>query len=156
MTTAHALSRAQEMRVFWAIVVQPLMAGGVAFLLFPVLLLDRGRETLAGGMVYSIDGALSVAIGAGLVAFVISVFAALPTAVWLIKRRQVSFGEALLFGLGFGNLPFAVGTLTLGTRGVAGFMSGMMFSSLLGLAGAAAFWTIALRQQNVSAAPEAG
>jgi hypothetical protein len=145
------------MRVFWGIVLQPFLVGGLAFLSFPVLLLDRRGRTLAGGVPADvIDAARSVAIGAGLVALLIALLGVLPTAVWLTKRRRVSLGEAILFGLGFGNLPFALGTILAGTYGVPGFVRGVVFSSLLGLAGAAAFWTIALRAQNLSRPPVNG
>jgi hypothetical protein len=157
MTRQRALSPAEEMRVFWGIVLQPFLVGGLAFLSFPVLLLDRRGRTLAGGFPADvIDAARSVAIGAGLVALLIALLGVLPTAVWLTKRRRVSLGEAILFGLGFGNLPLALGTIMAGTYGVPGFVRGVVFSSLLGLAGAAAFWTIALRAQNLSRPPEAG
>jgi flagellar biosynthesis component FlhA len=145
------------MRVFWGIVVQPFVVGGLAFISFPALLLDRGGRTLAGGFPADvIDAARSVAIGAGLVALVVALLGALPTAVWLTKRRPVSLGEALLFGLVFGNIPFELGTILAGSYGVPGFVRGMAFSSLLGLAGAAAFWAIALRGQSVSRPPDAG
>ena len=140
--------------MFWGIVVQPFLAGALAFLSFPVLLLDRSGHTLAGGFpADGIDAARSVAIGAGLVALLIAVLGVLPTAVWLTKRGPVSLDRALLFGLAFGNLPFAIGTILAGTYGVPGFVRGAAFSSLLGLAGAAAFWAIALRGQNASPPP---
>ena len=155
-TRRRALSPAEEMRVFWGIVVQPFVAGGLAFISVPALLLDRSGRTLAGGFPSdAIDAARSVAIGAALVALIVALAGALPTAVWLAKRRRVSLGEALLFGLGFGNLPFAVGAILAGTYGLSGVLRAMAFASLLGLAGAAAFWTIALREQNVSRPPNA-
>jgi hypothetical protein len=149
MTAQRTLTRAEEMRVFWGIAVQPLLAGALAFLSFPFLLLDRSGRTLAGGFPADVtDAARSVAIGAGLAAVPVTLLGVLPTAVWLMKRRRISLGQALLFGLGFGNLPFAVGSMLAGTYGVPGFVRGVAFSSLLGLAGAAAFWTIALRERG--------
>ncbi|HEX7020556.1 MAG TPA: hypothetical protein VF159_11115, partial [Gemmatimonadaceae bacterium] len=91
------------------------------------------------------DAAASVAVGTGLVALVVTLLGALPTAVWLMKRRRVSLSEALAFGLAFGNAPFLIGALLAGTYGVAGFIRGIAFSSLLGVIGAAVFWWIALR-----------
>jgi hypothetical protein len=137
------------MKLFAGLVVQPFIAGGLAFFLFPWLLLDSNGRSLAGGSpTDAVAAARSVAIGAGILAFVITLVAALPTAVWLTKRRFVSFAEALLWGLGFGNTPMVIGTLLAGTYGVAGFVRGVAFSSVLGIASAAMFWTISLRRQR--------
>jgi hypothetical protein len=88
-------------------------------------------------------------MGAGLLAFFVTLFGALPTAAWLTKRKQVSLGEALVFGFGFGNLPLILGTVLAGGHSVVGFVRGMAFSSLLGLTGAAVFWAVAIRRQKV-------
>lgn len=150
--TQRALSHAGEMRVFWGIVAQPFVVAAAAFVSFPVLLF--GRNLRASG------GALGIAVEAGVVALLVALLGALPTAVWLMKRRDVSLGEALLFGVGFGNVPFVVGTLLAGSYGVEGFARGAVFSSLLGAAGAAAFWAIAfrarLRESTIVAAPASG
>ena len=135
------------MRLFAGIVVQPFIAAGLAFLIFPLVLLDPGGRSLAGALPVDINGAArSVAIGAGIVALFVTLVGALPTAVWLTKRRFISFGEALLWGLGFGNFPMVVGTVLAGTYGVKGFVRGVVFSSVLSVAGAAMFWAIALRR----------
>src|SRR5689334_21524487 len=85
--------------------IQPFLAAIVAFFAFPVFLLDRNGETLAGGHPYdSTDAAASVAFGTGLVALFMTIAAVLPTALWLTRRFQLSLRDALLFGLGFGNL----------------------------------------------------
>jgi hypothetical protein len=134
-------------RLLAGIAVQPFLAGGLAFVSFPMLLLDRSGGTLAGGFPSdATDAAFSVAIGAGIVALLVSVAGVLPTVIWVTRRRHVALGEALLFGLGFGNLPFVVGTALAGVYGVGGFVRGAAFSSLLGLAGAGVFWVIALRE----------
>ena len=151
------LSPSEEMRMIAGLAVQPFLAGALAFLLFPLLLLDRSGRTLAGGIVDDItSAALSVAIATALVAFFVTLLVALPTAVWLAKRKRVPLSEALLFGVGFGNLPFVAGTILAGSYGVGGFVRGVAFSSLLGVIGAAAFWTIAIRSQKVASNSEAG
>jgi hypothetical protein len=63
------------------------------------------------------------------------------------RRRQLTLGDALLFGLAFGNLPCFLLFIATGSKipGVAFLVRGMAFSSVLGLAGAAAFWALALR-----------
>jgi hypothetical protein len=128
-------------------VVQPFLAAGVAVLSFPVLLLDRSGRTLAGGLMPdATDAAVSVALGTGLVALVVTAAGVLPTVLWLTERRRVSLREALLFGLGFGNLPYVLMAIAAGgTYGFTGFVRGVGFSSLLGLTGAATLWAIALR-----------
>ena len=138
------------MRMFAGLAVQPFLASAVALVAFPVLLLDRSGRTLAGSFPGDVaDAARSVAIGAGIVAFFVTLLVAAPTAVWLTKRRVVSLRDALLLGVGFGNLPFILGTVLGGSYGVAGFVRGMAFSSLLGLIGSAVFWAIAIRGQTV-------
>ena len=134
------------MRLLAGLIVQPFLAGALAFLFFPVLLLDWNGHTLAGGSpADATNAAWSVAIGAGVVALVVTVVGVVPTTLWLTKRKRVSFAEALLFGLGFGDFPFLVGALLAGTYGFAGFARGVAFSSLLGVTGAAVFWAIAIR-----------
>ena len=142
----RSLSPSEETRLFTGLAVQPFLASAVAFVAFPVLLLDRSGRTLAGTLPGDVaDAAWSVAIGAGILAFFVTLLAAAPTAVWLMKRKLVSLSDALFFGFGFGNAPFVLGTVLAGSYGVAGFARGMAFSSLLGLIGAGAFWAIAIR-----------
>jgi hypothetical protein len=152
----RTLTPAEEMRVLVGVAVQPFVAAVLGLITFPVFLLDRNGQTLAGGSPSNVpDAAGSVAAGVGLVALFVTVVGALPTAVWLMKRRRISLLEALAFGLGFGNLPFAFGALIAGTHGIAGFIRGAAFSSLLGVAGAAVFWYIAL-QSRIDGNPSVG
>lgn len=125
---------------------QPNWCAARAFVAFPALLLGQDGRDLAGGSPGDITAAArSVAIGAGLVAFVVTLFGALPAAVWLTKRKHVSLGLALLLGLAMGNVPMVVGTALAGAYGIEGFVRGAAFSSLLGMTGAAVFWAIAIR-----------
>ena len=151
MNRPRALEPSEQMRLLAGLAIQPLLAGGLAFVSFPVLLLDRSGRSLAGGFPGDVtDAALSVAAGSGIVAVFVTLLCVLPTAAWLMPRRRIRLREALLFGFGFGNLPFVVGTALAGAYGVTGFARGVAFSSLLGLTGAAAFWAIALREQQAS------
>jgi hypothetical protein len=147
----RTLSVSEEMRLFAGLLVQPVLAGAVAFFAFPVLLLDQNGRSLAGGVVEITSAARAVAIGSGLMAVLVTLVGALPTAVWLTKRRHVSFREARLWGFGFGNVPMVVGTVLAGPYGVAGFVRGAAFASLLGVTGAAVFWAISLRRQPFEA-----
>ena len=142
-----ALSSPQEMRVLVGVVVQPFVAGALAFAAFPLLFVGQDGQTLAGGYAPDATGAaLSVALGAGLVAGLVALVAVLPTAFWVMKRRSPSLAETLMFGIGFGILPYVLLAIAAGgTYGVTGLLRGVAFSSLLGLAGAAVFWAIAIR-----------
>jgi len=141
-----SLSRRDATRLLAGLAIQPFIAGALAFLVFPWLLLDSNGRSLAGGTGDMVHAAGSVAIGAAVVALGITLVAALPAAVWLTTRRRVPISEALLWGLGLGNVPMVAGTLLAGTYGVEGFVRGIAFSSVLGVAGASVFWTIALRR----------
>ena len=144
----RTLQPPEEMRFLVAVAVQPLLAAALGFVAFPILLLNRNGYTLAGGSPANVaDSAASVAAAVGLVALLVTILGGLPTALWLTKRRRIPLVEAIVFGLGFGNLPFVVGALTAGTQGSAGLVRGVAFSSLLGVAGAAVFWSIALRNR---------
>lgn len=142
----RASSSTKELRLLLGVFVQPFVAGGLAFLVSPLLLLDSSGQTLAGGFPANVaDMARSVAVGAGLVALAVAMVGVLPLSLWLTNRRRVSLAEALLWGLALGNCPFVLGTLFAGSYGIEGIVRGLAFSSLLGVAGAAAFWAIAMR-----------
>ena len=145
----------EELRLIGGLAIQPFLAGALTFVSFPIILLDRDGRTLAGGYPGDVtDAALSVALAASLVAALVTLVGVLPTALWLTKRRRVPLKDALLLGLGFGNLPYVVLTLLAGgTYGLAGLVRGVALSSLLGLAGAAVFWAIALRVGIVATTP---
>jgi len=138
------------MRLLGGLVVQPFVAAALAFVMFPLLLLDRGGQTLAGGYPADVtDAALSVAMGVGIVASAVVLIGVLPVAVWLIKRHDLTLKETLILGLGFGNLPYVLlGVAAGGTYGVAGLLRGVTFSSLSGLVGAALFWLISIRPRG--------
>src|SRR5262245_49595867 len=93
------------LKLLAGVAVQPFLAGVVAFFAFPVFLLDGNGETFAGGRPADrTDAALSVALGAGLVALLVTGAFVLPTALLLTRRFQLFLRDALLFGLAFGNL----------------------------------------------------
>jgi hypothetical protein len=67
-----------------------------------------------------------------------------------MKRRDLTLKKTLMFGLGFGNLPYVLlGVAAGGTYGVTGLLRGVMLSSLIGLVGAALFWLISIQPQTV-------
>jgi hypothetical protein len=154
MDTHRLRTQPSDARLLVGLFVQPFLAAGVAFLSFPFLLLDRSGRTLAGGLTSDpTDAAVSVAVGVGVVALVVTVVGVLPTVLWLTERRHPSLTETLLFGLAFGNLPYVLMAIAAGgTYGFTGFIRGVGFSSLLGLTGAAIFWAIALRRNRSQSA----
>lgn len=134
---ARVLRPAEEMRILVGVAVQPFVAAAVGFLAFPVLMRDGHA-----------DAAASVAAGAGLAALIVTLVGALPAALWLMKRRRALLPEALALGVAFGNAPFLIGALMAGVSGVLGVLRGVAFSSLLGIAGAAVFWWVALHERS--------
>jgi hypothetical protein len=138
------LSPPDEMRMLVGVVVQPFLVGGIAFVLFPVF-------GLSGGAVDVTDAARAFAIGAGVVALFVTVVGALPAAVWLTKRRHVSFSEALLCGLAFGLFTIVLPRILFGRSGggdAGNFVRIVALSSLLGATGAGVFWAIAIRRRH--------
>jgi hypothetical protein len=144
----HFLMSSTALRFFAGVAIQPFLAGVCAFFMFPVLLLDGHGETLAGGRpADSTEAALSVALVTGVLALIVGFTGAITAAAWRTRRGLVSLGEALLFGLGFGNLPYVMLAIAAGgTYGVDGLLRGVAFSSGLGLTGATVFWVSALRR----------
>jgi hypothetical protein len=103
------LMSSAAMRLFAGVAVQPFLASACAFFMFPVLLLDEHGETLAGGRpADSTEAALSVALVTGVLALFVGFGGAITAVAWRTRRGFVHLGEALLFGLGFGNLPYVM------------------------------------------------
>jgi hypothetical protein len=154
----RTLTLSDEKRVLGGLVAQPFVAAAVAFVAFPLLLLEPDGQTLPGGVPSDVsDVALSVALSAGIVAAVVAPLVVFPAAVWLMKRRELSLAETLMFGIGFGNLPYILLAIVAGgTYGLAGLLRGVLFASLLGMAGAASFWVIAIRPQKFGSGSTAG
>jgi hypothetical protein len=148
--TPRPLTTSEERRLFVGLILQPVTIFALAYIFFPVLLLDRFGNTLSGGRPNDVhDAAMSVAFGATLLACVVTLVLVLPAAIWFMKRRAVSLAEALCIGFAIGNAPMAIGSLLAGTYGAEGLVRGIAMSTVLGLGGAAVFWLIALRPHRV-------
>jgi hypothetical protein len=158
MPSPRRLTSAEELKLLAGLAVQPVLAAVVAFVSFPVVLLDRAGHTLAGGFPSDrTDAAISVALDVAIVVVFMTALVVLPAAFWMLNRRRVTLTQALMFGLGFGNLPIVIGTiLTQGGYGLEGVVRGIVFASLIGLTGATAFWIIAIRSQDSSRDPSTG
>src|SRR5215831_7579247 len=108
LMTRHprTLTSPDVIRLVVGLAVQPIVAGAVAFFFFPVFLLDGSGQTLAGGHPQNMtDAAVSVALGTGILATAVTGLV-IPTALWLIMRFKLLLRDALLLGLGFGNLAY--------------------------------------------------
>jgi hypothetical protein len=136
------------MRLLLGALVQPFLAAGLTYLAFPVI--DQTGRPLYGAKPGDpADAALALALGVGIVAAVVTWVGAVPTAVWLMKRGTASFGRALWFGLAFGNLPVAIGTLlTGGGYGPAGTVRASVLGTCLGMSGAALFWVVSIPRSS--------
>ena len=145
---ARSLTPKEEMRLFKGFAVQPFLAAAVAFFSFPLLLMGRG------GTVFDPlwQVALGVAIYVWVGALVITIFCVVPTTLWVVKRIRVSVVQSLAWGFAFANLPFAIITIGNG-RGDSALLSRHAFVTLIGLAGATAFWAIAIRGKDLSRDP---
>lgn len=136
-----------EMRVLIGLALQPFVAAAVAAIASPFFLLDGDGQTLAGGAPANpVGAAVSIGIGSGVVALFVAVVLGFPAALWLTRGRGISLFGALAVGIALGNVPFVVGVLLAGTYGITGFIRGAGLSSLLGMAGAAVFWRVAMRE----------
>lgn len=152
------LTAAEEMRLCTGFVAQPFVSGIVAFAGFPFLMLGRDA-----GYSDMNQAAISVALGTFMFAIGITLVLVVPTAVWVLKRRALSFKRALLFGLAIGNLPVAVsgvvsvfGYVALRSSNPPNYRAALgvvLFSSLIGVTGAAVFWAIAIRGRDFSRDP---
>lgn len=142
---AGTLTQSEQRKLIAGLAVQPFVTAAVAFAFFPLLLLNRSGQTFAGGYPASnTQAAISVAFGTAIVTVPVAALV-LPLSLWLMKRGPVSLVQALLFGLAFADTPVLLGYVFAGTYGVTATVHGLTFASLIGLAGAAAFWLIALR-----------
>ena len=138
----RTLTAAEEMRLAAGFIVQPFVAGVVAFVGFPLLLFGRD----VGFDPDPARGAISVALGTFLFAIGVTLVVAVPAAIRVVKRRAVTFRRALLYGLAIGNLPVAIGGVLSGIQRIllsssvpanpSAAVGTVLFASLVGAAGA--------------------
>jgi hypothetical protein len=151
-------SRAQEVRLFAGLAVQPFVAAAVGFMMFPLIEWSNSalRRGTSGDLV---DGAVAVAAGAGLAAFFVTLLGALPIVVWRMRRGPLTLRQVLLGGALLGNLPFAVivplaaaaGGSGAGWFWPLGAIRALAVGAVFGMAGAAVFWAIAVRGTGLGA-----
>jgi hypothetical protein len=154
MTGSRALERSQELRLVCAFAIQPFVAAMVTFAMFPVIVFTLPGGAGGGSPVNWLDGAVSVAAGAGVASLPITVFAALPLFLWMRRRGPVRRSAVLWGGVLLGNIPAALIVLGLAvslatldpqrlTYGIPGAVRAFLIGSAIGVACAAVFWWIA-------------
>lgn len=157
--TARTLTRAEENRITAGLIVQPLVAAVVTFLTFPLMFLNSDGTTMFHGSrpESATDAAMALAVATGFVALIVAFFLVWPIATYLIRRRQLTLGDTLLWGLAFGNLTHGVVIVLVRAGGEFDlFLRNILFSSLLGAVGAVAFWYLAIRPLRRATCDRAG
>jgi hypothetical protein len=151
VSESQARTVAREMRLLAGFVVQPFFTGILGFIAFP--LIDVTQRAIEGSTATEpMRGAISVALGAAFAAFFVTVCAAFPLVVWLLRHGPLTLKQVLLGGVMLGNLPFVViMILAVLTNNVSsgaswlGLFRSLAFGALFGVAGAALFWAISIR-----------
>jgi hypothetical protein len=159
VTESRSLTREGELRVFYGFAVQPFVAALITFVLFPLVAIT-GQALYGGWPTDMLDAAVSFAFGAGIAALLITVFAALPLFLLLLRRGHISQGEVLFSGAVVGNIPSALIVLGLALRlsssgaavdldsltyGLPGAARAIVLGSVVGAGSTAVFWWIAGR-----------
>ena len=110
---SRTLALSEEKRILLGLLVQPFLAAALTFASYP--LLDRSGRAIYGGIDPDpLRSALGLAIYVSTAAFFVTVLAAFPAAVWVLKRHELTFVGALLWGLFLGNIPSVLGTVVTG------------------------------------------
>jgi hypothetical protein len=146
----RTLTPAEAARVVLGLVVQPLVTAAAGFFGFFLLIRNwtDARWQFPGSPT---EAAMSVAAGTAFLSVAVTLLGVVPTVVWIVRRRRLTFTHALLFGLAFGNLPMVLGTLFF--DGNWNLLRTHAFGSLTGISGAAAFWLISIRGRDFSRDP---
>jgi hypothetical protein len=143
MAPQEAQAPVTEMRILAGLALQPFVTAGAAFLLFPVLVLDRTGQAFARGRPASVvDSAASVAFAVGFVSVPVVVCAVLPALLWFRRRGLLTRFRTLVAGMAFGNVPIVIGYLLAGTYGPIETARTVVYASAIGLSGAAVFWLV--------------
>jgi len=146
-----------ELRTLAAFATVPPAAVCIALVTYEVL---REIGRLSGSPpIRSVDSAVSLGMGVGTLAVIVTVFGAVPAVLWFSRHGRLSLRTVLLLGAGLGNVPFAMivtglllANLVSGTpagdigrywSGLAGAMDRTVMGALCGMGSAAVFWAVA-------------
>jgi hypothetical protein len=161
MIGPRTLSPRTELRMVAAFALMPL-AAGVLMAGLCLALWGTGYDIFEGGRPRDpMPAAVSLGMGAAVIAVVVTVFGAVPAVAWLAGRGPLSLRRLLVLGAALGNAPFAIivlgvlgtqlakGTLTRGVGGAwfgtPGAVRAIVVGLILGMSSAALFWFIAVR-----------
>jgi hypothetical protein len=154
MSQPRILSASDEKRLLAGFVVQPFAAAVLGFVTFPLIELSA-RAPYGAASTDPMRAAISIGVGAGFAAFLVTLCFAFPIVVWLLKRGPLSLKQILWGGAVLGNVPFAIIVpLAAITRsadlestrfGALAIVRALAAGAIFGVAGAALFWVISIR-----------
>jgi flagellar biogenesis protein FliO len=151
----RTLSLREEMRIFLGLLIQPIVAAVLGFITFPLLEWSHPLLQSDVSVSGSIQPAIAEGIAVSMAASLVTLLAAFPAAVWVLKRYQFTLGRAVMSGLVLGNLIPAIAIVLCASYGLLGLVRLIVFGSLLGVAGAVAFWMVWVRTGSVETALQA-
>jgi hypothetical protein len=123
VSTSRILSPRAELRLVLAFFLLPPTAAVLMFVT-SVALWGMGLWIFNGPP--SIDGAIGMAFGVGILATATTAIVAVPAVAWQIHRRSLSFRALIVWGCVVGNVPFAIIVLgILATQAVNGTLAGI-------------------------------
>src|SRR5687768_5677863 len=100
----RTLSLSEERRICLGLIVQPFVSAGLAFVAYP--LLERSGRAIHGGTdLDPLRSAIAMALAASMAAFFVTIVAALPAVVWVLKRYPLTMRRVVVSGVILGNLP---------------------------------------------------
>jgi hypothetical protein len=135
--------------MFTGLAVQPFVAAGLAYLVAP--LIEWSQASARRGGSDPTEVAVSLAAGAGLVAFFAVMLAAVPILLWRTDRGPLSRAQVLWWGVAVGNLPGLLGLILVG--GVLDVVRLVALGSLFGLVCSFVFWVISIRSTRLEKRP---
>jgi hypothetical protein len=147
------LSGRKDARLLLGMAVQPIVAGLLGFVTFPMFEATNTALNL-GRASDPLDAAVSLSLGLAIAASAITLFVAFPIIAWRLNRGPVALQETLITGAAVGNVPLLViaGLATItdnvasNSAGSLVLLRGIIAGSFFGIAGAAAFWVVAIRR----------
>jgi hypothetical protein len=161
MNETRTLSPRAELRLVAAFVITPPAAAVVMFVIYLGLWYGGARTVFEGTPIDPIDSAGALALGVGIIAVVVTIFGAVPSVTWLIRRGPLSLRKLLVLGAALGNAPFAaivagilVTHLVKGTPspyaarlwfGLYGAVRAIALGLVIGMVSATVFWAVAIR-----------
>lgn len=136
------------LRLLAGLAVQPFVAAGLAYLIAPLIEWSSRSPSSPGGSDPT-EVAVSLAVGAALVAFFVVLLGVGPILIWRVERGPLTRTQVLWWGVAMGNLPGLLGLIVLGPHDVLNVVRLVSLGSLFGLVGAFVFWVVSIRGTRV-------